>query len=147
MPRYQDHGENFYYSQEDFLFDLASKRKWDWNVIRPNAIVGFTPAGNGMSAALTLAIYILCCREAGQVPVFPGNKFFWNSVDDSSYAPSIADMSVWAATGDHTRNEAFVHTNGDVIIWKHFWPKLTSYYGIYVCGSYLCCQTQSHVNT
>ncbi|KAG8163154.1 hypothetical protein KVR01_007632 [Diaporthe batatas] len=130
MPRYQDHGENFYYTQEDFLFNLAKNRKWDWNVIRPNAIIGFTPAGNGMSAALTLAIYILCCREAGQIPVFPGNKYFWNAVDDSSYAPSIADMSVWAATHEHTKNESFVHQNGDVMIWKHFWPKLTKYYGI-----------------
>lgn len=45
MQRYEDHGENFYYKQEDLLFDLAAKRTWDWNVIRPNAIIGFTPAG------------------------------------------------------------------------------------------------------
>ena len=45
IQRYNDHGENFYYPQEDALFDLAAKRTWDWNVIRPNAIVGFTPAG------------------------------------------------------------------------------------------------------
>ncbi|KAL6411957.1 hypothetical protein AUP68_04337 [Ilyonectria robusta] len=130
MQRYDDHGENFYYPQEDFLFDLATKRTWDWNVIRPNAIIGFTPAGNGMSAALTLAIYILCCKENGKVPVFPGNKFFFNSVDDSSYAPSLADMSVWASTGEHTKNEAFNHTNGDVIVWKYFWPKLGKYFGV-----------------
>ncbi|KAM0332013.1 hypothetical protein ACHAQA_002279 [Verticillium albo-atrum] len=130
MSRYDDHGENFYYPQEDYLFDLASKRDWNWNVIRPNAIIGFTPAGNGMSAALTLAIYILTCREMGEVPVFPGNKFFYNSVDDASYAPSLADMNVWAATSEHTKNEAFNHTNGDVIVWKYFWPKLGRYFGI-----------------
>lgn len=45
MQRYDDRGENFYYKQEDFLFDLAGKRNWDWNIIRPHAIVGFTPAG------------------------------------------------------------------------------------------------------
>ncbi|KAH6688492.1 NAD-dependent epimerase/dehydratase [Plectosphaerella plurivora] len=130
MPRYEDKGENFYYPQEDFLFDLAAKRRWDWNIIRPNAIIGFTPAGNGMSAALTLAIYILTCREMGEVPVFPGNKFFYNSVDDSSYAPSLADMNVWAATSENTKNEAFNHTNGDVFVWKYFWPKLGKYFGI-----------------
>lgn len=85
-----------------------------------------------MSAALTLAIYILCCRESGQVPIFPGNKFFFNSVDDCSYAPSLADMSVWAATGEHTKNEAFNHTNGDVIVWKYFWPKVARYFGVEV---------------
>lgn len=45
MGRYEDYGENFYYFQEDFMFELAAKRKWDWNIIRPNAIIGFTPAG------------------------------------------------------------------------------------------------------
>lgn len=130
MPRYEDHGENFYYPQEDFMFDLASKRNWHWNVIRPNAIIGFTPAGNGMSSALTMAIYILCCRELGETPAFPGNEYFWNSVDDSSYAPSIADMSIWASTNDNTKNESFVHTHGDMIVWKHFWPKLANYYDV-----------------
>lgn len=85
-----------------------------------------------MSAALTFAIYILCCRERGHVPMFPGNKLFYHSVDDSSYAPSLADMNVWAATNAHTKNEAFNHTNGDVIVWKYFWPKLAQYFGVEV---------------
>lgn len=45
MGRYEDKGENFYYPQEDFLSTLAAKRTWNWNIIRPNAIIGFTPAG------------------------------------------------------------------------------------------------------
>ena len=43
IPRYEDHGLNFYYSQEDFMFRLHAQRKWSWNVIRPGGIVGFTP--------------------------------------------------------------------------------------------------------
>ncbi len=43
MLRYEDHGYNFYYAQEDFMFKLHSQRKWSWNVIRPGGIVGFTP--------------------------------------------------------------------------------------------------------
>lgn len=133
MPRYQDHGENFYYQQEDAMFALAKERTWSWNVIRPNGIIGFTPGANGMSEALTLAVYLLVCRELGQVPTFPGNKFFYNAADDASYAPSIADMSVWAATsGDKTKNEAFNHTNGDIIVWRYLWPKLGRYFGIEV---------------
>ena len=89
-----------------------------------------------MSEALTLAVYILCCQENGKVPVFPGNEFFYNTVDDCSFAPSIADMSVWAGSHDHTRNEAFTHTNGDTFMWKFLWPKLLSYFGVVVCP---CC--------
>lgn len=93
-------------------------------------------AGNGMSEALTLAVYMLCCREMGQVPLFPGNKFFYNCIDDVSYAPGIADMSIWAATSEHTKNEAFIHSNGDVFMWKYFWPKLGRYFGIDVSYSF-----------
>lgn len=45
MARYEDYGENFYYIQEDFMFDLAAKRTWNWNIIRPMGIIGYTPAG------------------------------------------------------------------------------------------------------
>ena len=84
-----------------------------------------------MSMALTLAIYMLICREMGVPPMFPGNKFFFNQcVDDSSYAPSIADLSVWAVTDEHTENEAFNHQNGDVFVWKQLWGKLGQYFGI-----------------
>ncbi|KAH7139958.1 hypothetical protein B0J13DRAFT_586462 [Dactylonectria estremocensis] len=130
MPRYEDYGENFYYKQEDYMFDLAVKRGWSWNIIRPDAIIGFTPSGNGMSMALTLAIYMLCCREMGQVPIFPGNKLFYSTADDCSYAPSLADMAVWAVTSEDAKNEAFNHTNGDVFLWKYFWPRLGEYFGI-----------------
>lgn len=83
-----------------------------------------------MSLALTLGIYLLCCREMGEVPMFPGNKFFFSCIDDCSYAPSIADMSVWAGTSEHCKNEAFNHTNGDVFQWKTFWNKISDYFGI-----------------
>lgn len=82
--------------------------------------------------ALTVAIYFLTCRELGQIPMFPGNKFFYNAVDDASYAPSIADMSVWASTNEHTKNEAFSHNNGDYIVWKYFWARLGEHFGMEV---------------
>ena len=85
-----------------------------------------------MSISLTVALYFLCCRELKLNPTFPGNKFFYNAVDDASYAPSIAEMSVWASTHEHTKNEAFNHNNGDYIVWKHFWPKLARYFGLKV---------------
>lgn len=86
-----------------------------------------------MSEALTLALYILTCKEQGEMPRFPGNKFFYNSVDDNSYAVSLADMSVWASTHEHTKNEAFNHANGDTFVWRYFWPKIGKYFGLEVC--------------
>lgn len=87
---------------------------------------------NGMTEALTLAVYFLLCREIDQIPQFPGNEYIWNGVDDKSYAPSIADLAVFVSTHDHCANEAFNHANGDVFIWKNFWPKLAGYFGLEV---------------
>ncbi|KAJ4988552.1 NAD dependent epimerase dehydratase family protein [Stagonosporopsis vannaccii] len=130
MPRYEDHGENFYYIQEDYMFALQKKRSWSHNIIRPHGIIGFTPHSNGMSEAITLALYFLICREMGVPPTFPGNEVFYNTVDDQSYAPSIADMSVWASTTDRCRNEDFVHVNGDIIMWRYHWEAIGKYFGL-----------------
>lgn len=130
---------------------MSKRRSWSYNIIRPNAIVGYTPGSkrilipydgrtqcpntkteNGMSEAVTLALYMLVCKEIGQKARFSGNRYFWHCVDDSSYAPSLADMSVWATTEEHTKNEAFNHQNGDVFFWKNLLPKLGDYYGVEV---------------
>lgn len=157
FPRYNDQGFNFYYNQEDYLCEVQKRRgTWGWNVIRPNAINGFAPHGgypvlflsfsflfiltitnrllaNGMSEVLTIAIYMLICRELGQPANFPGNEYFWNSIDDNSYAPSLADLSVWTASQDHCKDEAFNHVNGDVFVWKHIWKDFAAYFGLEVC--------------
>ncbi|KAF4548074.1 Hypothetical protein D9617_32g091940 [Elsinoe fawcettii] len=130
IPRYDDGGLNFYYTQEDFMFNLQKQRTWSWNVIRPGGIIGFTPGKNGMSEAITLALYILVNKELDEVPRFPGNKYFYHCVDDNSYAVSLADMSVWAASNDHTKDQAFNHANGDTFVWKHFWRNIGRYWGI-----------------
>jgi nucleoside-diphosphate-sugar epimerase len=150
-PRYDDRGENFYYVQEDFMFarqrEAASRgHHWHYSIIRlggfiatciaqkadhcrPNGIIGYTPAANGMSESITMALYFLISRELGQVAKFPGNQFFYNCVDDCSSAKGIADISVWAMTQEHTKNEAFNTVNGDTYIWKYHWPRLAAYFG------------------
>ncbi|KAL4905536.1 hypothetical protein BDW74DRAFT_185061 [Aspergillus multicolor] len=131
FPRYDDKGYNFYYDQEDYLREVQQRRNaWSYNIIRPNAINGFAPHANGMSEVLTIVIYMLICKELSQPAHFPGNEYFWNSIDDNSYAPSLADLSVWATTAPHTKDEAFNHTNGDVFVWKHMWQDLAAYLGL-----------------
>lgn len=85
-----------------------------------------------MSEALTIAIYLLICRELNQPGQFPGNEYFWTSIDDNSYAPSLADLTVYATTKDHCKDEAFNHCNGDVFVWKYLWQDVAKYFGIEV---------------
>ncbi|OAL44489.1 hypothetical protein IQ07DRAFT_684754 [Pyrenochaeta sp. DS3sAY3a] len=127
----------FYYDQEDFLFrrqkeSAARGHFWHYTITRPNGIIGFTPANNGMSEAITTALYFLICRELGEVPVFPGNSYFYNCVDDCSSAKGLADLSVWAMTNEHTKDEAFNHVNGDTYVWRYTWPQLGAYFGVEV---------------
>ena len=75
---------------------------------------------------------MLICKELGETPVFPGNKYYYNASDDNSYAPSLADMSVWAVTHEHTKDEAFNHVNGDTFTWRYFFPRIGEYFGITV---------------
>lgn len=82
-----------------------------------------------------MALYFLICREIGEPATFPGNQAFYNCVDDQYSAPGIADMSVWASTTPQCKNEDFVHVNGDVIMWRYFWPQIGAYFGLDVSCS------------
>lgn len=82
-----------------------------------------------MSEAITMALYFLISKELGQNAEFPGNDYFYNCVDDASSAKGIADISVWAMTQEHTKDEAFNSVNGDTYVWKYFWPRIAAYFG------------------
>lgn len=83
-----------------------------------------------MSQAITAAIYFLVSRELGEEPKFPGNEFIYNSLDDSSSATSLADLTVYVSTQEKAGNEDFIHTNGDVYMWRYFWPFLAAHFDI-----------------
>ncbi|KAK2601232.1 hypothetical protein N8I77_010696 [Diaporthe amygdali] len=123
LGRLDKSGTNFYYDQEDVLFELAARRPWSYNIVRPHAIVGYAPGA---------AIYFLICRELGEEPKFPGNESIYNDLDDSSSATSLADLTLYVTTEEQAKNEDFIHTNGDVYMWRYFWPFLASHFGLKV---------------
>ncbi|KAL1614490.1 hypothetical protein SLS54_009748 [Diplodia seriata] len=131
IPRYEDRGLNFYYQQEDFLFEVQKRRnQWSYNIIRPFGIIGYTPSANGMSLAVSFAVYFLLNLELGQSAPFPGSSVVLDFPEDISYSPSIADMSVWATTNERARNQAFNQVSGDPVVMRYFWPQLAAYFGV-----------------
>ncbi|KAE8346313.1 hypothetical protein BDV24DRAFT_158557 [Aspergillus arachidicola] len=52
--------ENFYYHQEDFLGERQRGTTWSWNVIRPEAIIGYAVKPNGMNGLVFSGV-----QEAG----------------------------------------------------------------------------------
>jgi len=121
--------ENFYYEQEDRLFEAAEKFGFTWSVHRPHTIIGYA-LGNAMNMGLTLAVYANLCKASGQPFVFPGSSAQWNGISDMTDAGQIARQLAWAAESPAAANQDFNIVNGDVFRWKWLWPRLAAYFGI-----------------
>jgi nucleoside-diphosphate-sugar epimerase len=121
--------ENFYYTQEDEVFEAARRRGFTWSVHRPHTIIGYA-LGNAMNMGVTLAVYAAICRETGRPFVFPGSLQQWEGLTDVTDARVLARHLEWAATSDAGRDQAFNIVNGDIFRWRWLWPRLAADFGI-----------------
>ena len=121
--------DNFYYEQEDRLFEAARQYGFNWSVHRPHTIIGFA-LGNAMNMGVTLAVYATLCKETGQPFMFPGSAAQWNGLTDMTDARLLARHLEWASTSPAARNEDFNVVNGDVFRWQWMWSQLAQYFGI-----------------
>ncbi len=121
--------ENFYYEQEDILFDAATQRGFTWSVHRAHTMIGWA-LGNAMNMGVTLAAYGAICRASGRPFVFPGSPEQYEGVTDVTDARLLARQLEWAATTPAAANEAFNIVNGDVFRWKRMWGVLAAGIGV-----------------
>ncbi|MCJ2032530.1 SDR family oxidoreductase [Methylobacterium sp. J-043] len=121
--------ENFYYAQEDAVFEAAARQNFSWSVHRPHTIVGYA-LGNAMNMGVTLAAYATLCRETGRPFRFPGSAAQWNGLTDVTDARLLARHLEWAALTEAAHNEAFNVVNGDVFRWQWMWGRLAQWFGI-----------------
>jgi nucleoside-diphosphate-sugar epimerase len=124
---------NFYYAQEDALFEAAARYGFTWSVHRSHTIVGHA-VGTAMNLALTLAVQATRCRELDRPFVFPGSTQQWNGLTDVTDAGLLAEQMVWAAETPTAANEAFNTVNGDVFRWRWMWPQIAAYFGVEAQG-------------
>ena len=122
-------GPNFYYSQEDVVFEFAAKRGFSWTVHRPHTLIGFV-VGNAMNMAVTLAVYASICKHTGRRFVYPGSPEQLNAVTDVTDARILADQLLWAATTPVAANTPFNIVNGEVFRWTWLWGRIASYFGL-----------------
>ena len=121
--------QNFYYTQEDILFEAAARRGFSWSVHRPHTLIGWA-LGNAMNMGVTLACYAAICRETGRPFVFPGSPEQYEAVTDITDARILASQLAWAATTPAARNEAFNIVNGDVFRWRRLWTVIAAALGV-----------------
>jgi len=120
---------NFYYEEEDILFEAAGRHGFSWSVHRPHTMIGWA-LGNAMNMGVTLAAYGTICRETGRPFVFPGSMQQWEGVTDVTDARLLARQLEWAATTPAAANEAFNIVNGDVFRWRRMWGVLADALGV-----------------
>lgn len=121
--------ENFYYVQEDILWDFAARSGFNWSVHRPHTVIGFA-IGNAMNMGMTLAVYGEICRETGRPFVFPGSPEQYNAVTDVTDARILAHQLEWAATTSEAANQALNIVNGDVFRWRRMWNLVAAGLGL-----------------
>ncbi|WP_375552537.1 SDR family oxidoreductase [Rhodophyticola porphyridii] len=122
-------GPNFYYDQEDELFDAAERWGFSWSVHRPHTLVGHA-LGNAMNMGVTLAVYASICREKEHPFVFPGSAAQYSAVTDITDARLLADHLAWAATEPLAADTAFNVANGDLFRWERMWSRIAGYFGL-----------------
>ena len=124
-------GPNFYYAQEDVLFEMAAKRGFTWSVHRPHTMIGFV-IGNFMNMAVTLAVYASICRHTGRPFVYPGSPEQYDAVTDVTDARILAEQLLWAATTPAAADPPFNIVNGDVFRWTWMWQQIADYFDLKV---------------
>ncbi|MFC5151305.1 SDR family oxidoreductase [Streptomyces amakusaensis] len=114
---------NFYYAQEDELWEAAERHRFTWSVHRSHTIIGHA-VGNHMNMGMTLAVQAALSRAEGTPFVFPGNEVQWNGITDMTDADLLARQLIWAATTDGLPSQAYNTANGDVFRWRRMWPRI-----------------------
>ncbi|KAH8812112.1 hypothetical protein F5884DRAFT_820119 [Xylogone sp. PMI_703] len=67
---------NFYYLQEDILYNYCERNNVQWNVVRPSFILGAVQDA-AMNVVYPLAVYAAVQKHKGERLVFPGDTRSW----------------------------------------------------------------------
>jgi nucleoside-diphosphate-sugar epimerase len=121
--------QNFYYDQEDILWEFAAKVGFTWSVHRPHTVIGWA-IGNAMNMGVTLAVYAAICRETNRPFVFPGSPEQYNAVTDVTDARILARQLEWASLTPGAANQAFNIVNGDQFRWRRMWQVVAKGLGV-----------------
>jgi nucleoside-diphosphate-sugar epimerase len=129
-PFYEDEnprhiGPNFYFTQEDELRARAARGGPDFAILRPDVVVG-DAAGNAMNIAMVIGAYAALCRAEGAAFRFPGPAHVYDGVlAQVTDARALARASLWAATAEAARGEAFNYVH-EPFRWRRVWEKLAA---------------------
>lgn len=125
----------FYYTQYDMLKELSKGKSWTFTEIRPDGIVGFTPASNAMNMAQGMGIYLALYREvkgAGAAVPFPGTADGYKSTHQDTFQDILSKLEIYAALNPAKCGDGgvFNSADGPVVSWAQVWPRLCEHFGL-----------------
>jgi nucleoside-diphosphate-sugar epimerase len=120
---------NFYFAQEDLLWQWAEKEGVEWVVTRPGFIIGAVREAS-MSIAYGLAIYAAVQKELGGTLAFPGDSSAWDAEKHLTSAHLLGYHAEWALLAPNTKNQILNSADGSLFTYGKFWPLLAALHGI-----------------
>lgn len=117
---------NFYYEQEDYIWDRQRGQDWHWTVWRPVGIAG-AAIGSPMNSSLMPPLYAALRREAGLDLPIPAGVTLATEMTD---ADLIAEALEWGAESPAARNQIFNISNGDVAAQREWFPVVAECFGM-----------------
>lgn len=124
---------NFYYGQEDLLWEWCRDKATEWVISMPSFVIGAVSKCQ-MSLALPLGIYAAVSAYLGEPLVFLGDISAWTTVQRNSSAMLNAYFAEWLILEETTANEKFNSTDGTIWTWEMMFPRVADWYGIKVEG-------------
>ncbi|KAI7711298.1 hypothetical protein KC353_g9089 [Hortaea werneckii] len=119
---------NFYYPQEDALFEWCKKHPGaHWNVICPAWIIGAT-TNAAMNALHPLAVYAAVQAWKGESFKYNGDFDTWMGVGEYSSAMLTGYLSEWAVLEDKCKDQKFNASDTSPLPMNRLWPELARWY-------------------
>ncbi|KAK3697271.1 hypothetical protein LTR37_017584 [Vermiconidia calcicola] len=119
---------NFYYPQEDLVWNYCKETGCGWNICMPGAILGAVPDA-AMNALFPLAVYAAVCKKLGQPLEYPGDIVSWQSQSSMSSSMMNAYMEEWAVLLGPP-NQKYNTCDNSAFAWEKAWPRVAGWYGI-----------------
>jgi hypothetical protein len=119
---------NFYYPQEDLLFEYSNTTGCGWSICMPGPITGAVPDA-AMNYAYPLAVFASVSKRLGKSLEFPGDEASWQMSQSMSYAMMNAYLEEWSVL-QGPAGEMFNAFDGSAFTWEAAWPKIAGWFDI-----------------
>ena len=128
-PRVDYLEPNFYYPQEDLLFQWCKDHPGsNWNIICPAWIIGAT-TNAAMNALHPLAVYAAVRAHKGEKLEYNGDYTAWLAVNEHSSAMLTGYLSEWTVLEDKCKDQKFNSSDTSPLPNNRLWPELARWYG------------------